>query len=68
MGNGDFGENPEIYTTGAYLRPLKITDGQGEELWVWYVSNFDGDSFNDGEVFNPKENARNKKDLTDAKA
>ena len=31
-----------IYTTGAYLRPLYIEE---TKKWVWVVVDFDGDSF-----------------------
>jgi hypothetical protein len=27
----------------------------GNEIWIWYVSEFIDDSFKDGEVYNPKE-------------
>ena len=63
MQNPDFDEHPLIYTTGAYLRPLKTTDKQGNKRWVWYVSEFDDDSFNDGAVFNPKEYTQSLQDL-----
>ena len=29
-----------IYTTGAFLKPMKVTDSEGKEIWVWYVSEF----------------------------
>ena len=57
MATKDFNETPLIYTTGAYLRPLQLIDEQGNERWVWSVTEFDGDSFNDGTVFNPNEYA-----------
>lgn len=46
---------PAIYTTGALLKPMKVINSNGKEIWLWYVSEFVDDSFNDGEVFNPKE-------------
>ncbi|MDR2151601.1 MAG: hypothetical protein LBO72_02165 [Helicobacteraceae bacterium] len=44
-----------IFTTGAYLRPLKIKDDSGKERWLWTVSEFIDDTFMDGKVFNPNE-------------
>ncbi|MDR1837015.1 MAG: hypothetical protein LBQ89_05085 [Treponema sp.] len=48
-----------IFTTGAFLRPMKVKDDDSKEYWVWTVSEFVDDSFKDGEVYNPKETARN---------
>lgn len=50
---------PMIFTTGAFLRPMKVKDDDSKEYWVWTVSEFVDDSFKDGEVYNPKETARN---------
>jgi hypothetical protein len=56
--------SPQIYTTGAYLRPMKVTDVGGKEFWVWYVEGFEGgDSFKDGEVYNPVEVAGSVEEL-----
>jgi hypothetical protein len=46
-----------IYTTGALLRPQKVTDKLGNVLWMWTVAEFTEDSFKDGIVFNPAETA-----------
>ena len=54
---------PEIDTTGAFLHPMKIKNGNGDNIWVWVVADFDGDSFRDGEVFNPSESAKSLKEL-----
>jgi len=51
------GALPDIYTTGAFLYPLKYTDNEGATFWTWAVSEFDGDCFYGGEVFNPPESA-----------
>lgn len=56
-------EDIMIYTTGAFLQPLKIIDETGRESWVWVVSEFDGDSFKDGDVYNPKKYAKTKEEL-----
>ena len=43
-----------IFTTGAFLRPIKVIQ-DGQELWMWTVAEFIDDSFKDGHVFNPPE-------------
>ncbi|HRK26194.1 MAG TPA: hypothetical protein PK239_02780 [Chitinophagales bacterium] len=57
MKNVVFQSEPEIFTIGAFLKPLKVTDSEGKEIWVWYVSEFEDSSFKDGVGVNPKENA-----------
>ncbi|MDR1553783.1 MAG: hypothetical protein LBS69_10030 [Prevotellaceae bacterium] len=48
--------SPQIYTTGAFLRPLKIIDAGGKELWVWAVEGFEGgESFKDGRIVTLKD-------------
>jgi hypothetical protein len=48
---------PMIFTTGAYLQPMKIKDNSGKEHWIWTVSEFVDDSFKNGEIYNPSETA-----------
>ncbi|MDR2058456.1 MAG: hypothetical protein LBP83_09310 [Dysgonamonadaceae bacterium] len=48
---------PIIFTTGAFLQPMKVKSDNGKEHWIWTVSEFIDDSFNNGEVFNPNEYA-----------
>lgn len=55
--------HPTIYTTGAHLRPTKITYPNGREEWRWIVVEFEDDSFEDGDVFNPPESASTLKKL-----
>jgi hypothetical protein len=50
-----------IFTTGAFLKPMKIIDYNGNEKWIWYVTEFIDDSFLNGEIYNPKETSFNKK-------
>jgi len=45
--------NVKIFTTGAFLRPLKVTDCDGKDCWVWTVSSFIENCYDDGDVFNP---------------
>jgi len=40
-----------VYTTGAYLVPVEFADGS----WHWVVSQFEDDTFLNGETFNPPE-------------
>ncbi|OGU11655.1 MAG: hypothetical protein A2X61_07195 [Ignavibacteria bacterium GWB2_35_12] len=44
--------HPQIYTTGAYLVPLKVNVNKNEK-YVGVVSRFNDDSYNDGEVCSP---------------
>lgn len=59
-----FDIEPKIHTTGAFLQPAKIIDSSGKEIWIWYVSEFTDDSFLNGEIYNPKEAANSKEELT----
>jgi len=47
----------KIYTTGAYLTPIQVTDCFGNDLWIWSVLHFNDDSYNDGELCRPVEKA-----------
>ncbi|CAG0947801.1 hypothetical protein ANRL1_04569 [Anaerolineae bacterium] len=37
-----------IYTTGAYIAPMQLLNGK----WVWVVSEFEDDTFRDGDLLN----------------
>ncbi|MDR1878021.1 MAG: hypothetical protein LBQ64_00475, partial [Bacteroidales bacterium] len=52
-----------IYTTGALLRPQKLTDMFGNVIWMWAVAEFTDDSYKDDNVFNPPETALNLEEL-----
>ncbi len=56
-------DDPVLYSTGAYIQPLKVVDRKGKEYWFWVVSEFVDDTFLDGDVFNPRENALSKEEL-----
>lgn len=58
-----FENDPVIHTTGAFLKPIKVTNSNGIEQWLWFVSEFVEDSFLDGKVYNPKEFASSKEEL-----
>ena len=58
-----FDYSTQIYTTGAHLSPLKVTDSTGKIFWVWHVTEFDCDSFKNGELFNPKVHSTDRVDL-----
>jgi hypothetical protein len=59
----EFHIEPKIFTTGAFIQPMKVTDSEGKKIWLWYVSEFTDDSFLNGEVINPKENAKSEEEL-----
>jgi hypothetical protein len=64
MKNLEIHYDPTIHTTGAFLQPIKVVDSEGKEIWLWYVSEFTGDTFDEyGETFNPKENAGSMEEL-----
>ncbi len=63
MKNLLFDSDPIIYTTGAFLKPMKVKDSEGKVIWLWYVSEFNEDSFKDGEVYNPNEFGTTKEEL-----
>jgi hypothetical protein len=42
-----------IYTTGAFLFPVKVTESNGNEVWLWAVSQFEDDSYCDGKTCSP---------------
>ena len=46
-----------IYTTGAFLTPLKVTDDEGNPQWLWAVTSFDDSTYLDGECCHPVESA-----------
>jgi hypothetical protein len=46
-----------IYTTGAFLAPLKVRDRDGAVVWIWTVSEFEDDTYLDGKTCNPVESA-----------
>ena len=42
-----------IYTTGAFLAPVNVTDGNGDVVWLWAVSQFEDDTYLKGEICSP---------------
>jgi hypothetical protein len=56
-------EEPILYTTGAFIQPMKLTKETGREVWLWVASEFDSDTFYDGDVHNPKKYADTKEKL-----
>jgi len=55
-----------IYTTGAFLAPLNVTDGNGNVVWLWAVSQFEDDTYLDGKICSPVVRADTEKDLFNA--
>lgn len=43
---------PRIYTVGAFLVQMKVKSGE-KERFVWVVSDFNDDSYLDGELCSP---------------
>ncbi|MDR0612456.1 MAG: hypothetical protein LBG45_03045 [Dysgonamonadaceae bacterium] len=54
---------PIIFTTGAFLQPMKVITDNGKEQWIWTVSEFIDDSYKNGEIYNPNEYANNLSEL-----
>jgi len=42
-----------IYTTGVFLAPINVMDSNGNNVWIWAVSQFDDDTYLDGEICRP---------------
>lgn len=53
---------PMIFTNGAFVSPGKVVVN-GREVWCWFVESFEDDSFYDGTMVYPRENAYDKDDL-----
>ena len=60
-----FGEtqNKKIFTTGAFLQPMKIKDVNGNDYWIWAVEKFEDTSYYDGYECNPLTAAKRAEDL-----
>ena len=52
-------QDPVIFATGAFLKPVKITL-DGKSVWIWTVTEFIDDSYKDGITYNPNEFAESK--------
>ena len=48
-------DNTKIFTTGAFLQPIRIKDEDDKYFWAWIVESFEDDSYDGEEVFNPPE-------------
>jgi hypothetical protein len=51
-------EGTQIYTTGAYISPVRIGN-----TWYWIVERLEDDSFQEGSIFNPPVNAETLEEL-----
>ena len=56
-------DQPVLYTTGVFVQPMKHTKEDGSEIWLWVVTEFDGDTFHNSDVHNPKEYGDTKEEL-----
>ena len=43
----------KIFTTGAFLQPMKVKDANGNDFWIWAVEKFEDSSYYDGNEYNP---------------
>ena len=55
--------NKRIYTTGAFVQPMKVKDVNGDDFWIWAVEKFEDSSFYDGDEYNPSEVAGSLEEL-----
>ena len=55
--------NKKIFTTGAFLQPMKVKDVNGNDFWIWAVEKFEDSSFCNGEKYNPAETAGSLEEL-----
>lgn len=53
---------PRIYTTGAHLAPLELSDGT-RKRYVWVVDEFSDDTYFDGDPCSPNVYANTIKNL-----
>ena len=56
----------EIFTTGAFLKAIEI-DINGKRQFRWIVTQFEDDSFENGELIIPIESADSEEKLTEDK-
>ncbi len=61
------GRKFRIFTTGAFLVPIKIKVDHAE-IWRWIVDSFEDDSFSEGEMCNPLEHADEEVQLVSSSA
>lgn len=50
-----FDEKPIAFTTGALIKPMRVTNNVGEEFWIWRISEFIDDTYHNGDVVLPNE-------------
>ena len=55
--------NKKFFTTGAFLKPIKTKNANGNDFWCWAVERFENSSFCDGQEYNPVETAMNIEEL-----
>lgn len=53
---------PKIYTTGAYLVPIKVII-QGKEKFLWVVDEFNDDTYLQGSLISPNIIANKRSEL-----
>ena len=55
--------NKKIFTTGAYVQPMKVKDINGNDFWIWAVEKFEDNSYYEGKEYNPLNIARSIEEL-----
>ena len=56
-------EDYQIYTNGAFCEPIRFRRRNGEITWLWVVTEFIDDSFRNGRVVIPREEAETSEEL-----
>jgi hypothetical protein len=46
-------KSSEIYTGGAFLTPVTVMNSHGDIVWMWTVSQFEDDTYCNGEICSP---------------
>ena len=56
----------EVFATGCFLTPVETKDPEGNPVWVWVVTRFEDDTYNDGGCVNPVASAATREGLITA--
>jgi hypothetical protein len=58
-------ENDLLFTTGAFIKPIKVVINN-QEQWRWIVTSFEDQTFSDGNEIDVYTYANNPEDLLDS--
>ncbi len=56
-------QNDSLFTTGAFIKPIKVTINNKEQ-WRWIVTSFEDQTFLEGNEIDVYDYANNLEDLT----